>query len=102
MADDKKKTKLPSGRHLSQIKRQRQNLKRAERNRAIRSEFRSFIKRVKLAVEKKDAQAAKDALMAAKSKIDKAVSKGVLHRNNASRKISRLSRLVSSLGKKSA
>ena len=97
MADDKKKTKLPSGRHLSQIKRQRQNVKRAERNRAIRSEFRSFIKRVKLAVEKKDAKAAKEALVAAKSKIDKAVSKGVLHRNSASRKISRLSRFVASL-----
>lgn len=97
MADDKKKTKLPSGRHLSQIKRQRQNVKRAERNRAIRSEFRSFIKRVKLAVEKKDAVAAKEALTQAKSKIDKAVSKGVLHRNNASRKISRLSRFIASL-----
>jgi small subunit ribosomal protein S20 len=97
MAEDKKKHKLPSGRHLSQIKRQRQNLKRAERNRGIRSEFRSFIKKVRLAVEQKNAKAAQEALMAAKSKIDKAVSKGVIHRNNASRKISRLSHLVSNL-----
>lgn len=102
MAEDKKKIKLPSGRHRSQIKRQRQSEKRAQRNRAVRSEFRTFIKRVRLAVEQKDLKAAREALMAAKSQIDKAVSKGVLHRNNASRKISRLSRLVSSLGKKSA
>ncbi len=97
MADVKKKTKLPSGRHLSQIKRQRQNEKRLERNRRIRSDFRTFVKKVRSAVEEKDGDTAKSALAIAKSKLNHAVSKGVIHRNNASRKISRLSKLVATL-----
>jgi len=99
MADAKQKNKLPSGRHASQIKRQRQNLKRADRNNTIRAEVRTFIKKVRDAVVKKDLSIAKNALLEAITKIDKAVSKGVFHRNNGSRKISRLSRLVSALGK---
>jgi len=99
VAETKTKKKLPSGRHLSQIKRQRQNAKLAERNKAVRSDFRTFIKKVRVAVEKKDKKGAQTALLAAKSKLDKAVSKGVLHRNNASRKISRLSNLVATLKK---
>jgi small subunit ribosomal protein S20 len=99
MADPKKTTKLPSGRHLSQIKRQKQNLKKAERNLNVRSEVRTFIKKVRQAVEKKDLKLAKDALLQAISKIDKAVSSGVFHRNNGSRKISRLSQLISAIGK---
>ena len=98
MAETKKK-KLPSGRHLSQIKRERQNIKRAERNRRIRSDFRTQIKKVRLAVEKKDANLAQESLKVAKQIIHRAVGKGVLHANNAARKISRLSKLVSSLGK---
>lgn len=99
MATDKAKKKLPSGRHLSQIKRQRQNEKIAERNQVVRSDFRTSIKKVRQAVENKDPKAAQQALIAAKSKIDKAVTKGVLHKNNAARKKSRLSHLVASLGK---
>lgn len=99
MADPKKNKKLSSGRHHSQIKRQRQNLKRASRNQLIRSDVRTFIKKVKQAVEKKDASLAKDALGHAIKKIDKAVSQKIFHQNNGSRKISRLSKLVASLGK---
>ncbi len=97
MADPKKKGKLPKGRHASQIKRQRQTLKRAERNNTVRAEVRTFIKKVREAVSKKDPKLAKEALIEAKCKIDKAVAKGIFHRNNGSRKISRLSQLVSSL-----
>ena len=99
MADAKKKTKLPSGRHASQIKRQRQNLKRADRNNTIRAEVRTFVKKVREAVSKKDITLAKNTLLDAVKKIDKAVSKGILHANNGSRKVSRLSKLVSSLAK---
>jgi len=65
----------------------------------IRSEVRTFIKKVREAVSKKDAGLAKNALLQAIAKIDKAVSKGIFHRNNGSRKVSRLSQLVSSLAK---
>lgn len=99
MAAPKKANKLPSGRHRSQIKRQKQNLKRAERNLLIRSEVRTFIKKVREAVIKKDISLAKTALVEAIRKIDRAVSKGIFHRNNASRKASRLSRLVASVTK---
>jgi small subunit ribosomal protein S20 len=95
----KAKTKLPSGRHRSQIKRQRQNPKIAQRNQIIRSDVRTFIKKLRKAVESKDKGLAKQALADAIRKIDKAVSKGIFHQNNGSRKISRLSKLVSTLGK---
>jgi len=89
--------KLPKGRHKSQIKRQRQTIKRTERNILIRSEVRTFIKKVRDAVVKKDATLAKQALTDAIRKIDKAVSKGVFHANNGSRKVSRLSKLVAAI-----
>ena len=94
-----KKGKLPKGRHRSQIKRHKQNLKREIGNTTIRSEVRTFIKKVRQSVEKKDIGLAKTALIEAIKKIDKAVSKGILHSNNRSRKISRLSKLVATLGK---
>lgn len=97
MADAKTKKKLPSGRHLSQIKRQRQNEKRMERNRRIRSDYRTYVKKVREAVASKDDKGANTALAEAKKRLHKAVSKGVLHANNASRKVSRLSKLVATL-----
>ena len=99
MADAAKKNKLPKGRHRSQIKRHKQNLKKQTRNVTIRSEVRTFIKKVRNAVEKKDMSMAKEALVDAIRMIDKAVSKGILHSNSRSRKVSRLSKLVASLGK---
>lgn len=99
MAEAKKKPKLPSGRHRSQIKRQRQSLKIAAQNRDVRSDVRTYIKKVREAVAKKDTKTAQEALRVVKRKINKAVSKNILHRNNGSRKISRLSHLVASLGK---
>lgn len=94
-----KKGKLPKGRHRSQIKRHKQNLKRETRNSTVRSEVRTFIKKVRQSVEKKDLGLAKAALLDAIKKIDKAVSKGILHPNSRSRKISRLAKLVGTLGK---
>ncbi len=85
-----KKVKLPKGRHASQIKRQRQNLKQAAINQSVGSEVKTFIKKVVAAIEAKDFNAAKNELINASRIIQKAVTKGVLHKNNAARKISRL------------
>lgn len=83
--------------HPSAVKRHRQSQKRATRNRAVRSGVRTTVKKVRLAVEASDRESAQAAMKAAQVELDKAVSKGVLHRKNASRRISRLARHVASL-----
>lgn len=70
---------------------------KAERNQAVKSGVKTAIKKVETAVAAKDAEAAKAALLNATSIIDKAETKGVLHKNNASRKVSRLSKAVNSI-----
>ena len=84
--------------HKSAIKRNKQNQVRNARNKHSRSTLRTFVKRVREAVESKDQSAAKEALAAAIPVIDKAASKGVIHKSNASRNVSRLTKLVSTLG----
>ena len=83
--------------HLSAIKRARQNEKRRVRNLDVKSEVKSSVKKVRTAVEKKDLEGAQKALLKAIPLIQKARSKGVLHRNTSARKISRLTREVNSL-----
>lgn len=83
--------------HKSAIKRIKQNEVRNARNRHIRSNLRTFIKRVREAVATKDATAAREALQAAIPVIDKAATKGVIHSSNASRSVSRLTRLVNTV-----
>ncbi|MFQ6079688.1 MAG: 30S ribosomal protein S20, partial [Thermodesulfobacteriota bacterium] len=63
----------------------------------IRSTLKTLTKRVRLAVESKDIDKARTALAEAIRAIDKAKSKGVIHRNTASRKVSRLTKRVNSL-----
>jgi small subunit ribosomal protein S20 len=84
--------------HKSSIKRIKQNEKKNERNKHVRSTLRTFIKRVREAVASKDAAVAREALVAAIPVIDTAASKGVIHSSNASRNVSRLTRLVNTLG----
>ncbi len=84
--------------HKSALKRIKQNKKRADRNRHVRSTLRTFVKRVREAVAAKDDARAKESLAAAIPVIDSAASKGVIHRSNASRSISRLTKLVNTLG----
>jgi small subunit ribosomal protein S20 len=84
--------------HKSAIKRIRQNLKRNERNRYVRSTMRTYIRRVREAVAAGDAGKAGEALGLAIKTIDKAASKGVIHKNQASRRISRLQKLVNGAG----
>ncbi|ACM20528.1 ribosomal protein S20 [Geotalea daltonii FRC-32] len=83
--------------HKSALKRIKQTEKRTERNRHVRSTLRTFIKRVREAVAAKDANLAKEALAAAIPVIDGAASKGVIHSSNASRSVSRLTKLVNTL-----
>lgn len=83
--------------HKSAIKRIRQTAKRTERNRYVRSTMRTHIKRVRTAVEAGDKDLAKAELLLAIKKIDKAASKGVIHKNQASRRVSRLTLLVNGL-----
>jgi len=83
--------------HKSAIKRNKQNVIRNARNTHIRSTMRTFVKQVRTAVATGDAQEAKTALERAVPFIDKAATKGVIHKATASRKISRLSKLVNAL-----
>lgn len=83
--------------HKSALKRQRQNEKKRARNVHIRSTLKTVVKRVRLAVAAKDTEKARTALAEAIPAINKAKSKGVIHGNTASRKVSRLTRLVNSL-----
>ena len=84
--------------HKSAIKRIKQNVKRNARNRHVTSTLKTYVKRVREAVEAKDKEAATAALKAAIPVIDASASKGVIHRSNASRSVSRLTILVNTLG----
>ncbi len=86
---------MPSS--LSVQKRYRQSLKRRSRNQSIKSSIKTAIKKVRIAVEEKRLEDAQAALKAAVPDINKAATKGVIHRRNASRKISRLNKNVNSL-----
>ena len=66
--------------------------KKTLRNKMIKSQVKTAVKKVLSAIEAKDAAAAKESLTAAISAIDKAKSKGIFHKNNAARKISRLTK----------
>ena len=73
------------------------NETKAARNKAIKSKVKTAVKKVEAAVAAKDAETAKTALRAAIVEISKAGTKGVYHKKTVSRKISRLSKAVSSI-----
>lgn len=83
--------------HKSAIKRIKQNAKKNARNRHVSSTLKTYIKKVRAAVEAKDEVAAAEALKAAIPVIDAMASKGVIHKSNASRNVSRLTRLVNAM-----
>lgn len=82
----------------SQKKRNRQNEKRRVRNKAVRSELKTRVKVAVQAVADGDAGAA-DAVTAAQKRIDKAASKGVIHKNAAARRASRLMKRAAAAAK---
>lgn len=73
------------------------NRTKAERNKAIKSGVKTAVKKVEAAVAAKDKEAAAAALLNATSVIDKAATKGVYHKNTASRKVSRLAKIVNNI-----
>ena len=79
-------------------KRARQNEARFAINKARRSRIRTFLRRVEEAIASGDQDVAQKALREAQPELMRGVSKGVLHHNTASRKMSRLSSRVKSLG----
>ncbi len=83
--------------HASALKRHRQTQKRTQRNVALRTRLRHLVRAVRAAVEGNDLGVATEKLGHATKALDKAVTKGLIHRNNASRKVARLSRAVGKL-----
>lgn len=76
--------------HKSALKRARQNLKRRARNASLRSAFRTAIKQFRTLLAAKDLEAAQTRLPRLHKTIDRAVTQGLIHKNQAARKKSRL------------
>ncbi len=83
--------------HKSSLKRIRQTAKRTERNRFYRTRLKNIVKAVRQAVEAGDKEAATEALKVANQNIHKFVSKGILKKETAARKVSRLHKAVNAL-----
>ena len=81
----------------SQIKRIKTNEKARLRNKSVKSELKTYVRRVREAVEAGDKDAALEHLKAASRKLDKAVSQGVIHKNQAANRKSKLAKRVASL-----
>ena len=80
----------------SQIKRNRQAVKLRDRNKAAKSALKTQLKRVRQAAEEGDSAKTEEAYKAATRALDKAASKGIIHKNNASNKKARLAKLLKS------
>jgi len=83
----------------SQIKRNKQNEKKRVRNRVVRGRARTFVAKARVALESGEKATSAEAIIVAVSELDKAAQKGVLHKNNAARRKSRLMKQLSALGK---
>jgi small subunit ribosomal protein S20 len=81
----------------SQIKRNRQNEIARERNKAVKTSLKSAVRKFREAAEAGDKDAALDAAAVATKKLDKAVSKGVIHKNQAANRKSAISKKAASL-----
>ena len=83
-------------------KRIRQTEKRTARNKARKSRVRTFVRSLEEAIAKGDKAAAQEAFRAAQPEMQRAVTKGVLHRNTVARKLSRLSARIKAIAPKTA
>ncbi len=81
----------------SQIKRDKQAAKARLRNRAVRSELKTAVKRVQEAVAAGNVEAANEAVKVCYHKMDKAVSKGVIHKNQCANRKSGVAKLVNKI-----
>ena len=86
---------------MANIKSQKKRIKTAEkarmRNKAIRSELKTYVKKVRVAVEAGDAEAAQTGSNAVCRKLHKAVTKGVIHKNQAAKRKSGVQKLVNTI-----
>ena len=80
-------------------KRIRNTLRKTDINKSRRSRIKTFVRKVEDALESKDAKAAMESLKAAQPEIMRCVTKGIFHKNTASRKISRLSSRIKAISK---
>jgi small subunit ribosomal protein S20 len=83
--------------HKSALKRARQNEMRRLRNKSVKTKIKNITKDLRLSVSETSKEEALKKLDMAKSNIDTAAQKGVVHKKTASRKISRLSKLVNNI-----
>ncbi|PWH12296.1 MAG: 30S ribosomal protein S20 [Anaerolineae bacterium] len=83
----------------SQIKRNRQNEARRLRNRTFRGSARAAVRNARLAIAAGNVSASREAVLEAVSRLDKAAEKGVIHKNNAARRKSRLMKALAALSK---
>ncbi len=81
----------------SQIKRNRQNEKARMRNKAVKSSLKTAVRKFREAAEAGDAAAASAAMLAASRQLDKAVSKGVIHKNQAANRKSAIAKRAAAL-----
>jgi len=81
----------------SQIKRIKTNAVRTERNKAVKSELKTWVRKFREAAAAGDAAAPNEALKVASVKLDKAVTKGVIHKNQAANKKSAMAKKAASL-----
>jgi len=81
----------------SQIKRNKTNEKARQRNQAVKSELKTEVRRTREAIATGDKAAAEKALVKASRKLDKAVSKGVIHQNQAANRKSAIAKQVAAL-----
>ncbi|WP_148436811.1 MULTISPECIES: 30S ribosomal protein S20 [Gracilibacillus] len=81
----------------SAIKRVRTNEDRRQLNQSVKSDMRSYVKKVEALIDQKDVEGATSALQTAVQKIDKAVQKGLVHQNKGNRQKSRLTKKVNQL-----
>ena len=82
-------------RNKSALKANRQNIKRREHNRALRAKLRTGLKGIRKSLDAKDVEGAKKALTSLQSLVDKMATKGIIHKNTASRYKSRLAAKIS-------
>ena len=87
-------TKLPTGRHTQTIKSAKKNKERALENKSIRSRAKTYVRKIREAVDNGDITEAQKTLPIASKYIDTAVTKGAFHKNKASRLKSRLNKKI--------
>jgi len=88
--------------HKSALKRARQTVKRTERNRFYKTRIKNITRAINEAVEAGDQEKATEALKLANKNFHKYVSKGILKKNTAARKVSRLTKLVNAMSNEAA